>query len=199
MKLRENKNIKRLLLKVIFPKNQARPRWVIRAFVNPFLHKTRGAKICWRTRIDVVPFNEFTIAKGSTIEDFSCINNGMGAVHIGKNSRIGLGNTIIGPINIGNEVILAQNVVASALNHGYTDINTPIRRQKCTVNAISIGDGSWIGANTTITSGVSIGKNCVVGGGSVVTKSIPDYCVALGNPAKIVKQYNHSSAKWEKV
>lgn len=199
MSIRDNEKLKAFLLKVIFPKNQARPRWFIRVFVNPFYHSTRGAKIRWSTRMDVVPFNDFRIGKGSTIESYSCVNNGMGPVTIGKNSRIGLGNTLIGPIRIANEVILAQNVVASALNHGYEDINTPIRRQKCTFSEISIDSGTWIGANTTITSGVKIGKNCVIGGGSVVTKNIPDYSIAVGNPAKIIKQFDQEKKCWVKV
>ncbi len=69
--------------------------------------------------MDVLPFNQFQLGENSTIEDFSTVNNGVGDVIIGNNSLIGMGNTIIGPIQIGNNVIFAQNIVASALNHEY--------------------------------------------------------------------------------
>ncbi|WP_204266480.1 hypothetical protein, partial [Enterobacter hormaechei] len=66
-----------------------------------------------------MPFNAFNIGTNSTIEDFSTINNGVGDVHIGNNTLIGMGNVLIGPIHVGNNVIFAQNIVASALNHEY--------------------------------------------------------------------------------
>lgn len=55
---------------------------------------------------------------------------------------------------------------------------------------VSIGDGSYIGINTVIVGNVKIGKHCVIGANSVVTKDVPDYCVAVGSPVKIVKKYS---------
>lgn len=167
--------------------------------VNPFIHKKgKGALIRRRTRMDVLPFNKFSIGANSTIEDFSVVNNGMGEVKIGFGSRIGMSNTIIGPVTVGNNVILAQNVVISALNHGYEDIHTPIRLQPCKTAIVTIGDDSWIGANAVITSGVTLGKHVVVAAGSVVTKDVPDYSIVAGNPARILKQYNSNTNRWEK-
>ncbi|MGG2329472.1 hypothetical protein ACE40V_24275, partial [Salmonella enterica] len=85
-----------------------------------------GAKIRQSVRLDVLPFNEFVLGDHSTVEDFSTINNGVGDVNIGHHSLIGMGNTIIGPVTIGNHVILAQNIVVSGLNHEYRDIAQPI-------------------------------------------------------------------------
>ena len=62
-----------------------------------------------------------------------------------------------------------------------------------------IEDESWIGANTVITSGVHIGKHCVIGAGSVVTKDIPDYSVAVGNPTKVVKHYDPCGQQWKRT
>jgi acetyltransferase-like isoleucine patch superfamily enzyme len=149
--------------------------------------------------MDVLPFNKFSLGKNSTIEDFSVVNNGMGNVHIGDNSRIGISNVLIGPVNIGNHVIIAQNVVMSGLNHGYEDIHTPIRLQPCTTSPITIGNDSWIGANAVITAGVQIGKHVIVAAGSVVTKNVPDFSIVAGNPARIIKQYNEITQSWEKV
>lgn len=199
-KIKNNPAIKQKALWLLIPKGQARPRWWVRTFMNPFYHK-RGKRTIIRStaRMDVLPFHQFIMNNGAVIEDFSVVNNGMGDVIIGKDSFIGLSNVIIGPVEIGNHVILAQHVVISGLNHGYTDVDMPIKDQPCTFQKITIGDDCWIGANVTITAGITIGRHVVVAGGSVVTKSIPDYCVAGGNPARILKQYNFHTGQWDKV
>ncbi len=182
------------------PYNQARPRWWVSHFVNPFIHKKgKGSLIRRNTRIDVLPFNQFSLGVNSTIEDYTVVNNGMGLVKIGNGVRIGLSNVIIGPVEIGNNIILAQHVVISGLNHGYENIGIPIRLQPCTTKKVIIEDDSWIGANVVITAGVIIGKHSIVAAGSVVTKSVPAYSIVAGNPAKIIKQYNPSTKDWEKV
>lgn len=149
--------------------------------------------------MDVFPYNQFSLGIKSVIEDFATINNGVGAVIIGDQTIIGLGNTIIGPVTIGNEVMLAQNIVVSALNHGYEDPNISPRRQKETCKPILISDDVWIGANSVITAGVTLGKHCIIGAGSVVTKDVPPFSVAVGNPARVIKQYNPESGIWERV
>ncbi|MDN3548272.1 acyltransferase [Mucilaginibacter aquaedulcis] len=134
----------------------------------------------------------------SVIESFATVNNGVGDVTIGKQSIVGMGNVIIGPVSIGNEVMLAQNIVISGLNHGYQDVTISPRQQKEVCKQIIIGDDVWIGANAVITAGVTIGKHSVIGAGSVVTKDIPEFSVAIGNPAKVVKKYNSVTELWEK-
>ena len=74
-----------------------------------------------------------------------------------------------------------------------------IRQQPLQTKPVSIGDGCWIGEKVCILPGVSIGKKCVIGAASVVVKSIPDYCIAAGNPAKVIKRYNFVSHQWEKT
>jgi acetyltransferase-like isoleucine patch superfamily enzyme len=180
--------------------NGANPRLWVKLFVNPIIIKRgKGSKIRWSARKDILPFNAFRLGAGSTIEDFCTINNGMGNVIIGQNTLIGMGNVIIGPVSIGNDVILAQNIVVSALNHDYRDATKPIREQKILFSPIVIEDECWIAANAVVTSGVTIGKHSVIGAGSVVTKSIPPYSVAVGNPARVIKTYNFDSNEWESV
>jgi acetyltransferase-like isoleucine patch superfamily enzyme len=95
--------------------------------------------------------------------------------------------------------MFAQNIILSGLNHGYEDISLPISQQKTSVAEIIIEDEVWIGANSVIVAGVTVGKHSVIAAGSVVTKSIPPYSIAAGNPAKIIKQYNPATATWEKI
>ena len=110
-----------------------------------------------------------------------------------------MGNTIIGPITIGNNVIFAQNIVASALNHQYRDVAVPIVNQPILTAPIIIEDDCWIAANAVITAGVTIGKHSVIAAAAVVTKNIPPYSVAVGNPAKVIKQYNFEAKEWLRV
>lgn len=198
--IKQRPGLKKLALYLLMPKNQARPRKWVQWFVNPFKHKKgKGSLIRRRTRIDVLPFNTFILGRYSTIEDFATVNNGMGAVIIGDNTRIGIGNVVIGPVRIGDNVILAQNIVLSGLNHGYTDPDVPISLQPCSVAEIVVEDDCWIGANSVITAGVTIGRHSVVAGGSVVTKNVPPYTVVAGNPARPIRQYQPATGTWEKI
>ncbi|WP_295767330.1 acyltransferase [uncultured Mucilaginibacter sp.] len=199
-KIKDNPSLKKAVHRMLIPKGEATPRLWVKWFVNPFLHKKgSGSKIRRRTRIDVLPFNKFEMGKNSTIEDFCTINNGVGDVIIGDNSLVGMSNVIIGPVNIGNNVIMAQNIVVSALNHEYRDVTMPIHAQKILTNPIVIEDDCWIAANAVITSGVTIGKHSVVAANAVVTKSVPPFSVAAGNPAKIIKQYDFEKQDWIRV
>lgn len=198
--IKKNKRLKKIVLLMLMPNGQARPRLWVRIALNRFYHK-RGKHVTIRrkARLDVFPFNQFIVGRSATIEDFSVINNGLGEVSIGDNSRIGIGSTIIGPVSIGNNVILAQHVVISGFNHGYADISIPITLQDCLVKGVIIEDDCWIGANSVILPGVCIGKHSVIAAGSIVTKSVPSYTVAGGNPACIIKRYNIHNGQWEKV
>lgn len=198
--IKSNANLKKFALWLLMPSNQARPRLWVKWLVNPFRHhRGKRSSICFRTRMDVLPFNPFFLGDDSTIEDFCTVNNGVGAVHIGHRTRLGLGSVVIGPVEIGNDVRIAQNVVMSGLNHSYEDISMPISQQGVTTKPIAIRNESWIGANVFISAGVTIGKHCVVAGGSVVTKDVPDYSIVVGNPAKVIKSYSVETGKWERV
>ncbi|MHA4895110.1 acyltransferase [Pedobacter sp. PWIIR3] len=198
--IKNNPKLKKLIHWMLIPSEEARPRFWVKLFVNPFFHKVAGNSIIRkRTRMDVLPFNKFELGYKSVIEDFSTINNGVGNVMIGRETLIGMGNVIIGPVTIGNNVILAQNVVLSGLNHEYQDSTLSISKQPVTTKQISIEDDCWIAANSVITAGVTIGKHSVVAGGSVVTKNVPPFSVVAGNPAKVIKQYNPHSGIWDKL
>jgi len=199
-KVKSNPKLKKLVLWLLMPNNQARPRLWVKWFVNPFLHH-RGKRSLIRrnTRMDVMPFSPFFLGDDSTIEDYCTVNNGVGAVYIGHRARVGIGTVLIGPVEIRDDVRIAQHVVMSGLNHSYEDVTKPINQQPVTTKPITICNETWIGANVFISAGVTIGKHCVVAGGSVVTKDVPDYCVVVGNPARVIKRYHSESGKWERM
>lgn len=120
---------------------------------------------------------------------------------IGDGTVIGNFNHIFATrsIIIGQNVLTADKVYISDNQHDYEDICVPVLHQKIKqINEVKIGDGSWIGENVCII-GASIGKNCVIGANSVVTKDIPDYSIAVGAPAIIKKRYNFDQKKWVKT
>jgi acetyltransferase-like isoleucine patch superfamily enzyme len=198
--IKGNQKLKNFVHWLIIPRHQARPRTWVALFVNPFYHKRgRGSVIRRRTRIDVLPYNKFELGNYSTIEDFCTINNGVGDVRIGNETRIGIANVVIGPVQVGNNVIFAQNIVMSGLNHEYKDINIPISKQDVSTALITVEDDCWIGANAVLTAGITIGKHSVIAAGAVVTKNIPPYSIAVGNPARVIKQYNFEAGDWVKV
>lgn len=195
--LNNNKPLKALVHRIIVPKGQAEPRWFVQGFINPFFHKVASsARIKKSARLDVFPFNDFKVGNGSTIEDYTVINNGVGEVIIGENVRLGIGSVMMGPVEIGDSTITGQNCLITGLDHNFHEINKPIKDQGVTINPTYIGKGSFIGANVSILPGVFIGDNVVIGAGSVVTKDVPNNHMAVGNPARIVKKYSKEVGEW---
>lgn len=107
---------------------------------------------------------------------------------IGNNSGIGYKANITGTCTIGNNVIMGPEVTIFTINHNTDNIDIPIKYQgDAKEKPVYIGDDSWIGYRSIILPGVKIGKGVVIGAGAVVAKDVPDYAVAVGNPARIVK------------
>lgn len=113
---------------------------------------------------------------------------------IGANSYIGEGNNIRaagGQICIGSNSFISQNVSIVASNHNIKkDVPIAYQGWSKSNNYVIINDDVWIGANSVILPGVTIGIGAVIGAGSVVTKDVPEYSVVAGNPAKIIKFRN---------
>lgn len=117
---------------------------------------------------------------------------------IGESSTISASNKII----LGNDVLTGPHVFISDHNHAYENPLLPVSKQgvKCNpTDEVVIGDGSWLGTNVVIVGNVRIGKHCVIGANSVVTKDIPDYSVAAGIPAKVIKRYDFEKKEWIKI
>ena len=187
-RLKANPNLKRWIDFLIMNQRDARPRWYIRLLAPFYQHRGKGSKIYHSVRMDTPPYRKFSLGKRSVIESFCCINNAVGDVIIGDDTRIGIHNTIIGPVSIGCYVNLAQGVVVTALNHNFKDTSQPIGNQGVYTNKVTISDDVWIGANAVILPGVTIGKHVVVAAGAVVTNDVPENCIVGGVPAKVIKQ-----------
>ena len=186
--LKSNPKLKRFLDYIIMNQRDARPRWYIRLLAPLYQHRGRGSKIYHSVRMDTPPYRRFSLGNNSVIESYTCINNAVGDVIIGDYTRVGLHNTIIGPVTIGNHVNLAQGITVTALNHNFSEADKRIDEQGVSTGQVVIGDDVWIGANAVVLPNVSIGRHCVIAAGAVVTKDVPDGCVVAGVPAKIIKR-----------
>lgn len=173
---------------LIMNQTETRPRWYIRLLAPLYQHRGKGSIIHSSVRMDTPPYRLFSIGRKSVIESFSCINNAVGDVIIGDYTRVGLHNTIIGPVRIGNNVNLAQGITVTALNHNFDDTTKRIDQQGVSTKAVTINDDVWIGANAVVLPGVTIGTHSVVAAGAVVSKDVPPYTIVAGVPAKVIKQ-----------
>ena len=100
-------------------------------------------------------------------------------------------------IVIEDDVMFASNVHINDSSHGYDNANQPYKYQPLTnIAPIRIERGCWIGQNTVISSGVTIGELSIIGANSVVTCDIPARCIAVGSPAKIIKKWNENDQRW---
>lgn len=199
--IQKNSKMKQFFINLISSKRNPKPRFWVKIFINPFFHKRGSGAIIRsrRSRIDVFPWYQFNVGRNTIIEDFTVINNGAGDVAIGDNARIGIGSVIIGPVTIGHNVGLGQHVFISGFNHCYIDPNRDSNEQELEKKPVFIGQESHIGSNSVVLAGVHIGKRVQVGAGSVVTKNIPDFCVAVGNPARVIKRYDFGKKQWIKI
>ena len=187
-RLKSSPVLKRLLDFVIMNPVQTRPRWYVRALAPLYQHRGRGSVIHGSVRMDTPPYRRFSLGRRSVVESFSCINNAVGDVIIGDYTRIGLHSTVIGPVQIGNHVNLAQGITVSALNHNFADPSLPIDAQGVSLSQIVIEDDVWIGANAVVLPGVRIGRHSVVAAGAVVTRDVPPGSLVAGVPAAVKKR-----------
>lgn len=124
-----------------------------------------------------------------------CLSDG---VEIGNHSTISSVNEVI----FEKDVLTGPHVFVSDHNHEYRNIKLPVSKQGIMSqmdSKVIVGEGSWLGTNVVVVGKVRIGKHCVIGANSVVTKDIPDYSVAAGIPAKVIKRYDFEKEEWMRV
>jgi acetyltransferase-like isoleucine patch superfamily enzyme len=140
------------------------------------------------------------IGKGTRIGPHVSLSVGMAlhqipvsdpVVTIGDRCLIGRGSGIVGhlSIDIGDDVFTGHHVYITDQNHGYEDVATPIGLQFMPERPVRVGSGSWLGHGCVVLPGATIGRHVVVAAGSVVRGELPDYCVAAGNPARVVRRW----------
>lgn len=111
------------------------------------------------------------------------------ALRIGDGVLVGKGSGIVAhaSITIGDDVFTGHHVYITDANHGYVDPELPVGHQFAPPRPVVIGAGSWLGHGTIVLPGAEIGSHAVIGAGSVVVGRIPDYAIAVGNPARVVR------------
>lgn len=153
-----------------------------------------GVHIFKGVRLDALGHENNTIYLGSAVAleryvDIGSLNNT--SIYIDDQTFIGPHVCIAGPGNIiiGKQCMIAAHTGIYANSHQFADPTTPIRQQGLTTKGIIIEDDCWLGHGVTVTvlDGVNIGQGSVIGAGSVVTRDIPPYSVALGTPARVIK------------
>lgn len=187
-KFQSNPRLKRMVDWLVMNQVETRPRWFIRLLAPLYQHRGRHAIIHHSVRMDTPPYRKFWLGDYSVVESFACINNAVGDVIIGDHTRIGLHNTIIGPVTIGSHVNLAQGITITALNHNFDDSEKRIDQQGISTKEVVLEDDIWVGANAVILPGVTIGKHAVVAAGAIVTKDVPPHSLVAGVPAKVIRQ-----------
>ena len=153
-------------------------------------------RICIEDDVYVSEGVEIIALKGQTD------NNYDPEIIIGKNTRIHARARITsaGRIIIEDNVLIAPEVFITDHNHGMNpETKGGYSRQKLIVKSVSIGDGTWLGQRVCVLPGVSIGKHCIIGAGSVCTHNIPEYCIAVGVPARVIKKWDPHEKQWRSI
>lgn len=110
-------------------------------------------------------------------------------ISIGNGCLIGRHSSIVAHLEIviDDDVFFGPNVYVTDQNHALDDLGLAIGRQSAPERPVRIGAGSWIGTNAVVLPGVTIGRGVAVGAGAVVTTDLPDYAIAVGSPARVVR------------
>lgn len=183
---------------------------VIKSLITFWKAKSNRLKIGGGNYINMnVKFvNRGTIILGNdvTVRPSTCVyaNNGRSIVSFGNHTEIGNHSTISSHVEVVLEdgVLTGPHVFISDHNHEYRNPDIPVYKQgvmSAGGSKVVIGEGSWLGTNVVVVGNVRVGKHCVIGANSVVTKDIPDYSVAAGIPCKVIKQYDFGKNEWVKV
>lgn len=122
-------------------------------------------------------------------------------LEIGNDTTIGYHSHImvVGHLRIGKHVLIADKVYISDNAHSFEDVHLPVAAQPLQHRPVEIEDEAWLGENVCVLPGVRIGRHAVVGANSVVNRDVPAFSVVAGVPARVIRQYDASTAVWQKV
>ncbi len=149
------------------------------------LPKSQRSKMAKKTRCAFAKKIIAKMGKNVNIEKRACFGP---ALKIGDNSGVGINCEIYGDVTIGENVMMGPEVVIYTNGHRHDRVDVPMIEQgDDREQPVVIGNDVWIGRRAMIMPGVTIGNGCIIGAGAVVTKDIPDYSVAGGIPARVLK------------
>jgi acetyltransferase-like isoleucine patch superfamily enzyme len=149
-----------------------------------------GAEVQGLAKSGLTFGTEVSIGAGTMIRPSSYYGGEVGeGLVVGDRSSMGAGCFIgcSGMITIGNDVMLGPGVRIFSENHRFDSVSDTIKSQGVERSTVTIGDDCWIASGVTITANVTIGRGVVVGAGSVVTKDLPDFAIAAGSPARVIR------------
>lgn len=192
-------------------------RYTLLGFIKLLIWAIRTKLIWTKARIIRFPFDlrgkkyisiseGFTTGVGCRLEAFS--KDDIKVLHIGKNIQINdyVHITAMKNVTIGDNVLMASKIYISDCSHGsyLGDENdshpkTIPKDRPLFSKPVVIKDNVWLGEFVSVLPGVTIGTGTIVGANSVVSKSLPDYVIAVGSPAKPIKKYNFESQRWQKI
>lgn len=146
---------------------------------------------CWEAGSELILEDSVRLDQGFHLQALG------GTVRIGAGCYIGPYVCMAGPgnITIGKNCLIASHSGLYANNHVFSRLDVPINQQGLTTKGITIGDDCWLGSGVKVMDGVTVGQGSVIGAGSVITKDIPPYSVAVGVPAKIIRQRSSDELK----
>lgn len=148
-----------------------------------------GGSVWRRLRAAVLHGVNPAIDKSSNIERMAYVGSAS-MLALGSRSSLGPHFKVHGvDLTIGSDVMIGPDLLILGGGHNFDDLSRPMLDQGgIGLTSLTIGDDVWIGARVTILAkNITIGTGAVIGAGSVVVKSVPDYAIVVGNPAKIIK------------
>lgn len=150
----------------------------------------------------------FTTGYNCRIEMFEISKKNQNKIIIGDNFRMGDFVHIAAgeQVKFGDNCLLASKIYISDISHGdYSSIRSetspdiPPHERELSTKPVIVGNNVWIGEGVSILPGACIGDGSIIGANSVVTKKIPDNCIAVGSPAKVIKIYDKKEKVWKRV
>lgn len=130
------------------------------------------------------------VMHGSELHVFNFRDLPHAFIHVGRRCFIGEGSVVRGQggVAIGDAVLFGPRVQVLAVNHNFGDRRVPVMDQGISARGIVIEDGAWIGAGAVVLDGVRIGRGAVIGANAVVTRDIPPHSLAVGVPARVIRE-----------
>lgn len=184
--------------KVVFAERDVRLIYPRAIQAGCMLSLEEGCEIVGLSKRGVRFGDRCTVGRFATIRPTNVLLDEAGeGLIVGNNSNIGAYSYIgcSGYIEIGNNVMMGPRVNLMAENHNFKGVDVPMKNQGVTRSFIKIEDDVWLGVNSTVVAGVTIGKGSIIAAGAVVTKDVPPYAIVGGVPAEVIRMRGQGTSK----